>query len=129
MVKNPPANSGDTGLIPGLGRSLGEGNGSPLQYSCLENPIVRGVWQATQAMGSQDSDMKERLNNNNRSHLMAAKSCCIRCSLKEISAFSHFCMFWFVLKFPQCKSFNRPGHHSLSDFPSSLQVPKPCQRQ
>ena len=35
------------GLIPGLGRSLGGGNGNPLQYSCLENPMDRGVWQAT----------------------------------------------------------------------------------
>ena len=47
MVKNPPANAGDTGAIPGLGRSPGEGNGNPLQYSCLENPMDRGVWQAT----------------------------------------------------------------------------------
>ena len=41
MVKNPPANAGDAGSIPGLGRSPGEGNGSPLQYSCLENPTDR----------------------------------------------------------------------------------------
>ena len=47
MVKNLPANPGDTGLIPGLGRSLGGGNGNPLQYSCLENPVDRGAWQAT----------------------------------------------------------------------------------
>ena len=46
MVKNPPANAGYMGSIPGLGRSPGEGNGSPLQYSCLENPIVRGAWRA-----------------------------------------------------------------------------------
>ena len=38
---------GDLGLIPGLGRSHGEGNGNPLQYSCLENPMDRGAWQAT----------------------------------------------------------------------------------
>ena len=37
----------DLGLIPGLGRSAGEGNGNPLQYSCLENPMDRGAWQAT----------------------------------------------------------------------------------
>ena len=46
---NPPANAGDMenlGLIPGLGRSLGEGNGNPLQYSCLENPRDRGAWWA-----------------------------------------------------------------------------------
>ena len=47
VVKNLPANAGDTGLIPGLGRSPGEENGNPLQYSCLEDPIERGVWQAT----------------------------------------------------------------------------------
>ena len=56
MIKNPPANAGDSGLIPGLGRSLGEGTGNPLQYSCLENPMDRGAWQAT-VMGSQESDM------------------------------------------------------------------------
>ena len=39
MVKNLPANVGDLGLIPGLGRSPGEGNGNPLQYSCLGNPM------------------------------------------------------------------------------------------
>ena len=47
MVKNPPANGGDTGLIPGSGRSPGVGNGNPLQFSCLGNPIVRGAWWAT----------------------------------------------------------------------------------
>ena len=48
-VKNLPANAGDTGdsgLIPGLGRSPREGNGNPLQYSCLENSIDRGAWRA-----------------------------------------------------------------------------------
>ena len=44
MVKNSPANAGDVGLIPGLGRSPGKGNGYPLQYSCLGNPIDRRVW-------------------------------------------------------------------------------------
>ena len=50
MVKNPPANSGDVrdaDSIPGLGRSPGGGNGNPLQYSCLGNPMDRGAWQAT----------------------------------------------------------------------------------
>ena len=45
MVKNLPANAGDVGLIPGLGRSPGEGNGNSFQYSCLGNSIDRGVWQ------------------------------------------------------------------------------------
>ena len=46
MVKNPPANAGDAGSIPGSGGSPGEGNGNPLQY-CLENSMDRGAWQAT----------------------------------------------------------------------------------
>ena len=49
MVKNPPAKAGDSrdmGLIPGLGRSPGEGNGNPLQYSWLRNPMDRGTWRA-----------------------------------------------------------------------------------
>ena len=50
MVKNPPALAGDSrdvAFAPGLGRSPREGNGNPLQYSCLENPMDRGAWQAT----------------------------------------------------------------------------------
>ena len=47
VVKNPSANAGDVrGLIPGLGKSPGE-HGSPLQYSCLKNPMDRGAWRAT----------------------------------------------------------------------------------
>ena len=45
--KESACNAGDQGSIPGSGRSLGEGNGNPLQYSCLENPMGRGAWQAT----------------------------------------------------------------------------------
>ena len=48
MIKNPPANAGDlrnVGSIPGSGRYPGGGNGNPLQYSYLENPMDRGVWQ------------------------------------------------------------------------------------
>ena len=50
VLKNPPAHVGDTGdvgFIPGLGRSPREGNGYPLQYSCLENSVDRGAWWAT----------------------------------------------------------------------------------
>ena len=46
-VKASACNAGDQGSIPGLGRSPGEGNGNPLQYSCLENPTDRGAWRAT----------------------------------------------------------------------------------
>ena len=45
--KESVCNVGDLGLIPGLGRSPGGGHGNPLQYSCLENPMDRGAWQAT----------------------------------------------------------------------------------
>ena len=64
MVKNPPANAGDAGLIPGRGRSPGEGDGNPLQYYCLENPMDRGAWQATVRRVTKESDTTERLNNN-----------------------------------------------------------------
>ena len=47
VVKNPPANAGEAGLIPGSRRSLGEGNGNALQYSYLGNPMDRGSWWAT----------------------------------------------------------------------------------
>ena len=50
VVKNPPANTGDMGLISGLGRSPGEGNDSPLQYSCQANLMDRGVWQRASLM-------------------------------------------------------------------------------
>ena len=57
-VKNPPAYMGHPGSISGLERFPGEGNGNPLQYSCLENPMDRGVWQAT-VLGVTVSDMTE----------------------------------------------------------------------
>ena len=47
MVKNLPANAGDAGSIPGSGRSPGEGNGNPFQYSCLGKPMDKEAWQAT----------------------------------------------------------------------------------
>ena len=47
VVKTPPANAGDAGWIPGSGRSPGGGNGNPLQYSSLGNPVDRGAWRAT----------------------------------------------------------------------------------
>ena len=57
MVKNLPANAGDTGSFPGLERSPGEGNGNPLQYSCLGNPMDRGAWQAVTVHGvAKESD-------------------------------------------------------------------------
>ena len=61
VIKNPPANAGDakdSGSIPGSGRSPGEINGNPPQYSCLENPMDRGAWQAT-FHGVTESDTTE----------------------------------------------------------------------
>ena len=54
VAKNLSANAGDAGLVPGSGRSPGGGNGNPLQYSCLENPVDRGAWRAT--WGRKESD-------------------------------------------------------------------------
>ena len=57
MVKNPLANAGDAGSIPGSGRSPEGGNGNPLQYSCLGNPMDRGAWKATIHEVTKESDM------------------------------------------------------------------------
>ena len=63
MVKNPPANAGDAGWILGSGRSPREGNGNPLQYSCLGNFMDRGAWWATVHGVAKESDKTEQLNN------------------------------------------------------------------
>ena len=57
VVKNLPANTRDTGSIPGLRRTPGEGNGNPLQYSCLGNFMVKGAWRATVHGVAKESDM------------------------------------------------------------------------
>ena len=59
-IRGLPANAGDArdvGSIPGLGGSPGEGDGNPLQYSCLENPMDRGAWQATVHRVTKELDM------------------------------------------------------------------------
>ena len=63
VVKNPPANAGGAGSIPGSGRPPGGGNGNPLEYSCLGNPMDRGGWQATVHGVAKESDTMQRLNN------------------------------------------------------------------
>ena len=59
MVKDPLADAGDVGSAPELGRSLGGGNGNPLQCSCLENPADRGAWWATVHGVAKESDVTE----------------------------------------------------------------------
>ena len=67
-------NAGDLGLIPGLGRSLGEGHGNPLQFSCLENTKDRGAWQATvhgvtrvgHDLGTRENDIHHQKQSHNR---------------------------------------------------------------
>ena len=82
VVKNPPASAGDigdAGSIPGWGRSPGEGNGSPLQYSCLGNPMDRGIWQATVHGVTKESDTTEQLracaHTHTHTHNIVAKQC------------------------------------------------------
>ena len=59
MIKNLPSNAGDASSIPGSGRSLGEANGNPLQYFCLENPMDRGAWWATVRGITEELDVTE----------------------------------------------------------------------
>ena len=71
VVKNTLANAGDTGdvgSIPGLGRSPGEGSGNPLQYSCLENPMDGGAWQATVDGVTKELDMLKHTHTYTHTH-------------------------------------------------------------
>ena len=61
--KEPPTNAGYVASIPGSRRFYGGGSGTPLQYSCLENPMGRGAWWATVQGGRKESDPTYRLNN------------------------------------------------------------------
>ena len=87
VIKNPPANAGDVGLIPGLGRFAWRRNGNPLQYSCLGNCMERGAWWATVHGVAKQADMSQHLNNSYSIHTYAIQ----------------FVHFWFYLasyKFP-----------------------------
>ena len=61
MVKNPPASAGDAGSILGSGRSPGEGNSNPLQYSCLGNLMDRGAWWAVVHRVAKELDTKQEM--------------------------------------------------------------------
>ena len=80
MVKNPPVNARGSDSIPGLGRCPGGGNGNPLQYSCLENSMNRGVWQAA-VHGVTESDTTEQVST--AQHIVDLQYCfSFRCSGK-----------------------------------------------
>ena len=64
MVKESACQAGDASLIPKSGRSPGEGDGNPLQYSCVGNPMDRGAWRATVQGVAEESDRTWQLNNN-----------------------------------------------------------------
>ena len=68
VVKNPPVKAGDTGLVLGSGRSPVGGTDNPLQCSCLGNSMDRGVWWATQSMGSRKSGGHNLATNQQHSH-------------------------------------------------------------
>ena len=76
MIKNPLADTGDvrdTGSIPGSGRSPGGGHGNPLQYSCLENLMDRGVWWATVHRVSKSQPQLKRLSTSTHRSSMAER--------------------------------------------------------
>ena len=83
VVKNPSANTGDkrdTSSIPGMTRSPGGWHSNPLQYSCLENPMNRGAWQATVHRVAQSWTQLKQLSRHARSHrVKAAQSCLTHC--------------------------------------------------
>ena len=66
VLKNLPANAGDTGSVPGSGRSPGEGNSKLLQYSCVGHSMDRGAWQTTVHGVAKESDTIQQLNNSNK---------------------------------------------------------------
>ena len=79
LVKNLPANIGDTrdaGSIPGSGRSPGVGNGNPLHYYCLQNPMDRGAWQTTVHGVTKELDMTEHTHTHTHTYILILKLGC-----------------------------------------------------
>ena len=146
VVKNLPANAGDTGdigLIPGLGRFLGGANGNPLHYSCLENPIDRGAWETAFHGAAQSQTWLKRLSTHNRQKPLLIKmknwrivdlSYCINlCYTAKWLSFTHIYILFLNILFhygfssvtQSCPTlcdpidFSMPGvpvHHQLSEF-------------
>ena len=93
MVKNSPASAGNLGSFPGLGRSPGEGNGNPLPYSCLGNPMGREAWQASVYGVAKELDMTESLHSNNmHTHTHVCVLCVCVCVQVCIITESIFCI-------------------------------------
>ena len=88
--KESACNAGDMTLIPGSGRSPGEGNGNPLQYSCLENPVERGAWWAIVHGVAKESNMTEWLNSSNSSSVIVFGKMLHICALNVF-------IYWFQL--------------------------------
>ena len=74
VVKNLPASAGNLGSIPGLGRSLEEGNSNPLQFSCLGNPMDREAWRAPLHGVASELDMGEQLSNYNKGYAIKSST-------------------------------------------------------
>ena len=100
VVKNPPASAGDTGdagSIPGWGRSPGEGNGNPLQYSCLRNPMDRGVWRATVHGVTKESGTTEQLSACTYTHTHTHTHS-LSLSLSIVAKQSEYFLSWFLYR-------------------------------
>ena len=106
--RNPPAGAGDSGSIPGSGRSSGEGNGSPLQYCCLENPTDRGAWWATVCGSARELDTTEWRNHHHSSFLLFSLT--VSCRDTLINYMPVTCLFttWVFIKHSLCIN-NRTG--------------------
>ena len=84
MVKYPPANAGDAGSIPGLGRFPGGGNGNPLGYYCLGNCMDRGAWWATVYGGHNESAITEQLSMHVISEILVSMNLSLKINLNLI---------------------------------------------
>ena len=114
MIKNPPANAedtGDVGLIPGSGRTPAEGNGNPLQYSCLKSPMDRGARQATVHVVAKESDTAQWLKQARETHRTAHGG--TQASLWSLLLLKHS-RFFCLLTFPELAPIPTPGMSFLS---------------
>ena len=141
VVRNPSANAGDAGSIPGWRRSPGEGNSNPLQYSCLGNPMDRGVWRAVVHGVAKELDTTYWLNNINQQNsnintclgntnfkklkplLLYVCNLCV-CSCTHMHTLKHACVFVLVkqaglFQSPLSMEFPRQEYWSGLPFPFS----------